>query len=114
VAARGIRSPGAGVTDCCDEPSLQPQDNSTQGKAIVQIRQESTVKSDSGPLERRLGLLYMAERKEELEGGRLILWVGLFCLISLDYVSCYSLRTHTPFLVESDFNHSNCVDSAWA
>lgn len=51
VKARVSRSPGAGV-QACDEPSLQPQDNFNQSKA-AQISREYTVKSDSGPLERR-------------------------------------------------------------
>lgn len=50
VKARVSRSPGAEV-QACDEPSLQPQDNFNQSKAVVQISQEYTIKRDSGPLE---------------------------------------------------------------
>lgn len=52
VKARVSRSPGAGV-QACDEPSLQSQDNFNQSKAVTQISQEHTIKSDSGPLEWR-------------------------------------------------------------
>lgn len=52
VKARVSRSPGAGV-QACDEPSLQPQDNCNQSKAVAHISREYTIKSDSGPLERR-------------------------------------------------------------